>query len=100
MVATRGTDQVVAFVTGEETINPSTICADQWVAILRSVIAELPINYLRGLQSIKQILHYDGPYGVHRVVTSPLPRLWTGTSGTSKEIRANEVFFNSSDLCH
>lgn len=95
MVATRGTDQdVVDFVVGKERIDPATIRVEQWVPILRAAIDELPINYMRGLKSIKQILSYDGSYGVERRIDGPLPRLFP--EGVDKlpghEIRPNAVF--------
>ena len=100
MVTTRGTDQdVVAFVTGQEKIDPAFIQAEQWVPILRAAIKELPVNYLRGLKSVRQILKYDGTFGVERVVNSPLPLLWRARDGEVvwNQIRPNEVFLECAE---
>lgn len=97
MVATRGTDQdVVDFVTGKERIDPKTIRVEQWVKILRAAADELPINYMRGLRSLKQILYYDGSYSVERRISTPLPRLWMEDSAkySGNEIRPNAVFLD------
>ena len=88
MVATRGTDQIIAFVTGKENIDASQIPAEAWVQILRTAVEELPMNYIRGLKSIEQVL----PWGLYRVfakVEGQLPRL---QKDDGREIRPNEVF--------
>lgn len=100
MVATRGTNQTVAFITGKEKrrINPAEITNSQWAEILRSAIDDLPANYLRGFQSIRQILHYDGHYGIHRIVSSGELVMGSLPDMPSRELRGNEVFLNCADI--
>lgn len=78
MVATRSADQgIVDFVTGMTMLGQQAIGVEEWVQILRAAINELPINYMRRLKSIKQILQYDGTYGIARRIDGPLPLLQT-----------------------
>lgn len=98
MVATRSPKEVVAFVIGRERIDPDTIAVEQWVEILRGAIKELPINYLRGLRSVKQIIEYDGSHGVARVVKGPFPTLGEQVGGGGRrKIRNNDVFLRCAE---
>src|SRR3569832_499330 len=103
MVATRGTDQTVSFITGSSRIDPSTIRVEQWVEIVRTAIEEIPINYMRGLRPVKEILqHGEMEFNGHTVdfrrVPGSLPSIPIKThDGTRKLLRANEVFLHCAE---
>jgi hypothetical protein len=104
MVATRGTDQTVAFITGSSRIDPSTIRVEQWVEIIRAAIDVIPMNYLHGLQSVRQILeHGEAQYNGHgaelRQVSKALPSIPITTLDKSRKLlRHNEVFLHCAEV--
>jgi hypothetical protein len=98
MASTRGTDHVVDFILSKERIDAATIRTEQWVPILRAAVDELPLNYLRGFQSMKQVLAGELPFGndpytVERSLPTPLPSLMLG----DRHMRPNEVFLNCAE---
>lgn len=104
MVATRGTDQIVDFITGKSRIDPATIRVEHWVEIIRAVISELPMNYLRGLRPVNLILqHGEMEYNGYTVdlkrVPVPLPQIFVTTldRGTNP-LRRNDVFLNCAEV--
>ena len=52
MVATMTTN-LVGFVTGKATLDPKTISAEDWVEIIYAMANELPLGYLRKLESAR-----------------------------------------------
>lgn len=87
MVATRGIEDAASFVLGNVgTIDPKTIRTEEWVEILRAAVEKLPINYLRGLKSIKQILTHERDIEVRCIVTE-MPKL-------SRTMRPTDVFLD------
>jgi hypothetical protein len=104
MVATRGTDQTVSFITGNSRIDPSTIRVEQWVEIVRSAIDVIPINYMRGLRPVKEILQhgemeFDGYMMDLRRVPPSLPSIPIKTlDGSKKLLRGNDVFLHCGEV--
>ena len=99
MVATRSTDRV-AFVAGDEKVDPASITPIEWVAILQKAVKELPMGYLHGLKSLKSMLENHSMYGVKRLVDSPLPKLIAQISGKEEgePVRPNAVFLVCAEL--
>ncbi len=104
MVATRGTDQTISFITGSSRIDPTTIAVEEWVQIIRAAIEELPISYMRGLRPIKQILqHGELEYNGHTVdfrrVPKSLPIIHVKSlQGVGKLLRESEIFLHCAEV--
>jgi hypothetical protein len=41
-------------------VNPKRLTAAEWIEIVRAALSELPMEYLHGLKSAKQIMNYSG----------------------------------------
>lgn len=94
MVATRGTEEVVKFVTGKERIPLSEISPVAWADIVRSELEALPVNYLRGFKGIAEILQYKPTFsgGIARTVPEDVHRFCGGADGIA--LNRNAVFLN------
>ena len=89
MVATRGTDEIVKFVTGNERIDPHAIGDEAWVKTLRGAIEVLHLGSLKGMKPLLKILGQDNPDDpdeVLRTVPAVLPRLSFTVAGERKEL--------------
>jgi hypothetical protein len=72
MVATIGSERdVMNFVMGKTTVDPKEVRVEEWVKILRSAIEELPLSYLRGLKSLKQMFESSEPDEPTRIMKVP-----------------------------
>jgi len=102
MVAIRSaTDHnAVDFVTGKTKVDPEAISTEEWVSILRAAAGELPINYMRGLKSMRQILQCDGRYSVARKIDGNLPLMRAVVDGEVAQtfMRPNAVFLSCADI--
>jgi hypothetical protein len=103
MVATME-DNGVTFVTGRRFIDPSTLTVEEWVEIIRAAIEEIPLYYLRGMQSVKQILQHgesqlNGYTMEMRRVPEALPSIPIKTlDGTRKLLRHSELFLHCGEV--
>lgn len=104
MVATRGTDQTVAFITGNSRIDPSTIRVEQWVEIIRAAIDAIPMNYMRGLRRVHEILqHGEAEFNGYTIdlrhMPQSLPSVPVKTlDGSKKLLRPNDVFLHCGEV--
>ena len=94
MVATMEIDDLVDFVTGNaKKIGLGEISPEAWIKIIRSAVCGLDLKSMKGFQTITDILPHDPvSFGVPRTISTPLPRIWTGSPGSSEEIGHGKVF--------
>ncbi|MBP9756965.1 MAG: hypothetical protein KBD06_00005 [Candidatus Pacebacteria bacterium] len=98
MVTTRGTATNVEFVLGNEQIDRKALSAKERVAIVRAIINDLPIKYMRAFKSLNQILAHAGTYSPERFVPFAILDLPIIGGGARKTTRVSDVYLSCSAM--